>query len=275
MTDQANNEQAPLDDLISIGSDIAGGAAGAAIGFFAAGPVGAVTGGAAGPIVTHTFRKLAVELKQRWLGRREEIRIGATVAFAAAKIRENIANGQQVRQDAFFQEQPGDRSAAEEIAEGVLLAAQREHQERKVKFYGNLLANIVFRPDIDRDLANALISQVERMSYRQICILSLLVRKDEFDLPGHTYGLVQSRSKLLSILTDIYELAHQGVLGIDPIDPPGTVFPIHPMPETGKLLFDLMELKDIDKAELEQIAVYLRSKENENPSEGTEAAPAG
>jgi len=275
MTGQPDNGQAPLDNLISIGSDIAGGAAGAAIGFFAAGPIGAVAGGAAGPIVTHTFHKLAVEIKQRWLGPREEIRLGATIAYAAAKIRENEANGQQIRQDDFFQEQPGNRSAAEEIAEGVLLVAQREHQERKLKFLGNLLANIVFRPNVDRDMANALVSHVERMSYRQICILSLIVRKDEFDLHTGTTWLFQSKSKLLSILTDIYGLAQQGILGIDPMDPPGSVFPTHPMPETGKLLFDLMELGNIDAAELEQFAVYLRSKESEKPSEGTEAAPAG
>ncbi|HEY3231465.1 MAG TPA: hypothetical protein VGJ87_19710 [Roseiflexaceae bacterium] len=275
MTDQTNDEQAPLDDLIGIGSEIAGGAAGAAIGFFAAGPVGAVAGGAAGPIVTHTFRKLAAELKQRVLGRGEEIRLGATLAFAAAKISENIANGQQVRQDDFFLERSGDRSAAEEIAEGVLLIAQREYQERKLKFYGNLLANIAFRTDIDRDLANALIIQAERMSYRQMCILPLIVRSNEFSVPlGRGYTLAQDNAKFSSLVADIYDLAQQGIMDDDPLDRRGMISVGREL-APGRLLFDLMELKDIDKVELERIAVYLKPEVEEKPDEGTEAASAG
>ena len=49
-----------------------------------------------------------------------------------------------------------DRSFADEIIEGVLLAAQREYQEKKLPLYGNLLTNIAFRSDIDRVTANRL-----------------------------------------------------------------------------------------------------------------------
>jgi len=145
MTDQSDTKSDALNSLIGIGSDIAGGVAGAAIGLIAAGPEGAVAGGAASPLIKHTLRRIAIEIKQRILGQREVIRIGATLAYAAAKIKEKIEAGQQIREDDFFKEQEGERPAAEEIAEGVLLAAQREHQEKKLQFYGNLLANIVFR----------------------------------------------------------------------------------------------------------------------------------
>lgn len=255
MDDQKHNEPEALSQFIQLGSEIAGGAA---VGGLTGGLGGAI-GGAATPLAIRALGRLAVEFRQRVLGHREEVRAGAVIVYTAMKIEENIVSGQQVRQDDFFQEQLGDRSAAEEIAEGVLLIAQREHQERKLKIYGNLLANIVFRTDIDRGMANALVSQVERMSYRQICILSLIVRKSEFDLRDRTYGLMYKDLKLSSILMDAYELAHRGILGIDPVDAPGTVFPTHPMPETGKLLFDLMELRDIDKSELEQIAALLNS----------------
>jgi hypothetical protein len=46
---------------------------------------------------------------------------------ARMKNTEKIDKGMQLRQDDFFSQQPG-RSSAEEIVEGVLLAAQREYE---------------------------------------------------------------------------------------------------------------------------------------------------
>jgi hypothetical protein len=45
-----------------------------------------------------------------------------------------------------FRIAPDDRGVAREILEGVLLAAQKERQEKKVTLYGNLYANIAFDP---------------------------------------------------------------------------------------------------------------------------------
>jgi hypothetical protein len=47
----------------------------------------------------------------------------------------------------------------------VLLAAQREHEERKLRFMGNLIANLAFHPEIDRGYANYLIRLAEKLSF--------------------------------------------------------------------------------------------------------------
>jgi outer membrane lipoprotein SlyB len=62
MPDIQNSKSEVVGYLITIGTKIAGGVTGAAIGLFTTGPAGALAGGVAGPIVTHVFRKIAVEV---------------------------------------------------------------------------------------------------------------------------------------------------------------------------------------------------------------------
>jgi hypothetical protein len=133
-----------ITNLIEAGAEITGGVAGAAIGLVLAGSPGALAGGAAGPLIARAFRKVGVEIKEKMLGTREEIRIGATYTFALERIRRRIEAGEVPRQDGFFEPSEGSRSAAEEILEGVLLSSQREHEEHKLPYYGNLIANLVF-----------------------------------------------------------------------------------------------------------------------------------
>lgn len=171
-----------LSHLIQAGADIAGGATGAAVGLLIAGPVGAVAGGMAGPTISHTLQKIGREISTRLLGKREETRIGAALVFAARKIEANRTAGQSVRTDGFFIEQPDGRSPADEIAEGVLMVVQREHEERKLPFYGNLLANLAFQGGFDRAQSNLLIQLAQRLSYQQFCLLALVVHKDRFSM---------------------------------------------------------------------------------------------
>jgi len=262
MANQINNKSEPINDLINIGSEIAGGATGAAVGFLAAGPTGAVLGGATAPLLTHTFRNLAAEIKRRLLSPREEVRIGATITFAINKIKENIASGQQIRQDSFFQKQLDERAASEEILESILLVAQREPQERKLQFYGNLIANIAFHSEIDKAEANLLISLCERMSYRQICLLSLFAQKERFDLRQENYRNVRNiGGSRVVLLQEIYDLYSQGMLnasgkvllGLGDIKPAKIN-----VQGTGGMLYELMELWKVDLQDLNKIVMLLR-----------------
>jgi hypothetical protein len=56
------DEEFRLKKLIDYGTDIAGGSAGAAIGFFLAGPVGAAAGGLAGPLIHNIGNDIAHRL---------------------------------------------------------------------------------------------------------------------------------------------------------------------------------------------------------------------
>lgn len=258
-----NQETEAIQELIATGSEVAGGLAGSAIGLFVAGPPGALIGGAAAPLFTRTFRKVAVEVKSRFLGPREEVRIGGVLAFAAKRIEENLSKGQQVRQDGFFDTPPRDRAAAEEIVEGILLAAQREHQEKKLQFYGNLVANVAFHPEIDRTQANLLLKLAERVTYSQMCLLAIFAQKEMFSLRQEglrsTAGNIATAT--IAVIQETYDLYSQGMLnssGVALLSLADVTAGKMNVQGMGSVLYELMELEKIDRQDLEVIAGLLQ-----------------
>lgn len=266
--EKSNEESVPKpksDEVVNTGADMAGSAIGAAIGLIAAGPGGAILGGAAGPVASLTLRKVAAEIRRRLLSPHEEERIATVLTYAIDKIRQNESKGQHLRQDGFFESNLDDRSTAEEVIEGTLYTAQREYEEKKLKFQGNLLANICFNTKVDRSLANMLLKLSERISYRQILLLSFFNRLDELGVPWET-----SSSKLLRIKNpdelgelrfiasrsdldqEIKDLQQQGLLddlgiGMATLARSRGIR----LSDLGKLVFELMELGEVDRQKLE------------------------
>ncbi len=163
--------------LVETGSDISGGVSSVVIGGLIAGPAGAIIGGASGPIITQVFKKIGNEIQNRFLSQREEVRIGAAYGFAINKLQEYQKSGREIRNDYFFTSKEHKRTDSEEIFEGIILGAQKEYEERKVKYLGNLYANICINSAITREHANQLIKTITNISYRQLCILQLLQEK--------------------------------------------------------------------------------------------------
>lgn len=249
--------------LIKYGANLAGSSAGAAVGALVGGPAGAVIGAVSGTTLTDAFVNIGFEISNRFLGNREKERIGAVFAFAIEKVQENINNGQQIRQDGFFQQQLGERATAEEIVEGMLLAAQREHEEKKLRYYGNLLANIAFLPDVDNAQANLLIKLGESISYRQICILALFAPGRDFNLKQENYrdGNIKTAERA-ALLQEIYDLYSRGMLtnlsGSALLSMTDITPALTRIQGTGVTLYNLMELWKIDVQELHPIAKILR-----------------
>ena len=90
-------------EFVEPGSEIAGNVAGAAIGLMTAGPVGALAGAACGPVITSVFKRTCLELYDRVTSKREKIRAGAAAAYALTQIDERIQQGEQLRDDGFFE----------------------------------------------------------------------------------------------------------------------------------------------------------------------------
>jgi hypothetical protein len=184
-----NIDSGQLDDendlarrIIEAGSELVGVTSGAAFGLYAGGPDGALAGAAAGSALTTALREFA----QRMLGHRERVRVGAALHFAKIMYEERIAAGDRLRNDNWFEDRPRGRSAAAEICEGTLLIAQREHQERKVEYYGYLLANLSFQSNVDEYLANWLLRLAGELTWSQLVLLAMIGRKDDFTLPAIT-----------------------------------------------------------------------------------------
>ena len=199
-----------IKELVETGADISGGIAGAVIGGLIAGPVGMVIGGVSGPIITKSLKKIGEEIRSRFLSPREEIRIGAAYGFAIHKLQKYQEIGILIRNDSFFDAQETERPDSEEIFEGVILGAQKEYEERKVKFLGYLYANICINSEISREHANQLIRTINILSYRQLCLLQLFQKK-AFE---NIIEIDNIKIDVVDIITEIRDLNQKGLLSM-------------------------------------------------------------
>jgi len=163
----------------------------------------------------------------------------------------------------FSKKKPNDRSTAEEIFEGVIFAAQREHEEKKLKFLGNLFANLAFNPQFDRTQSNLLIKIAQRCSYRQLCLLALFnekrptLRKEPYEKEP---GQVILGQNLIPLLTELIELCTQGLIfrGNNMVSYLGAIAPAEMKSGGGgPVLYRMMELWDIDQNDVNEIAKIL------------------
>jgi hypothetical protein len=246
--------------LIEYGGGIAGGVAGAVIGFLAGGPIGAAIGGAIGP----ALQTAASEVAARELSRREAMRVGATMSYTMDFIRERLARGDRPREDRFFVADETKRSPAEEIFEGALLKIKSEHEERKARFYGQLLTNVSFDPGCSAAEANYLLHLMDRLTFLQLSLISFFSAADRFPkLPAEDYEGKSIDTELLNVLAATFDLFQMSILKLwkrgddsaavvfDPIE----LVPAHMvLSPTGKRLFDLTGLSAIsDSDELQKL----------------------
>jgi hypothetical protein len=114
---------------------------------------------------------------------RERVRAGAALAFAVEYAATLHRNGRTARTDGWFDERPGGRPAAQELAEGVVAAARRSTDERRVRHLGYLLAEVAVSPDVDLELAGRALRLVESLSWRQLALLAGVGRRERVPLP--------------------------------------------------------------------------------------------
>jgi hypothetical protein len=162
------NKEKIINEIIQTGSEISGGAVGAIAGSIIAGPVGGIIGGAVTPILIRLFSAAGQEIKQRVIGEREKVRIGYTYGIGYKKISDRLENGETMRSDNFFDSSVNNRSTADEILEGVIRSAEKEIEEKKLKFYGNLLANISFTTTVNKDKAHFFIKIAQDLTYNYV-----------------------------------------------------------------------------------------------------------
>lgn len=252
MSNEIQEENSSITELIEAGSEIAGSVSGALIGGALLGPMGLIFGGAAGPILTRLFTKAGKEVKKRVLGDREESRIGYTYAIGLYKIKSRLERGEELRTDGFFENEESDRSVAEEILEGVLRSAQNEYREKKIRYYGNLLANIAFDSNINRDKANLFLKIAQNLNYQQLCILQFLSQHGSTNLNWH-YSFIKSEElqKYNSLEPSVEELDSYKLLYINA--PNLAVDSKMNITKLGQELVKVMELNEIDENDIKSL----------------------
>lgn len=140
---------------------------------------------AVGAMVGETFAQVADDFARRVLSPRQEARVATVLDLAQRTIARAISEGATVRGDGFFDVPEAEAS---ELFEGVLLAARDEHEERKLPYLANMLADIAFDEQLTVEAANVAIRRAEDLSWLQLRLLSIVIRPDEFPLPDTETG---------------------------------------------------------------------------------------
>ncbi len=154
------------EELVQIGADTlaaAGGAAGAFLG-----PVGAIVGATATPIIGRLMGSVGRAIQRRFLSSKEEVRIGGALAVALGRIEERRQEGEQPRQDGLFDPDSDPRG----LLEGTLRAAARSYDEKKVPFIGAFYASFVFEEDVNVNMGQFLLNLLDRLTYHYFCCLA-------------------------------------------------------------------------------------------------------
>lgn len=262
MSKNESDKDEKIKNLISSGTQIAEGAISGALGFLAGDSASAILEGTGMSLVAIVLKRISSEVSERVLAPREKIRVGGVLAIAAASINERIASGAKLREDNFFSpSENNNRSNAEEIAESVILKAQKEPEERKIPFMGNLLSNICFDSSISVELGHQMIKTAEQLTYRQLCILKLSYVKERFDLRKQDYRGQESFPKeLYQVLYEYLDLYNRGLINfggevaLGPTDiKPGSAT----IQGIGTDIFKMMSLADIPDQDVLKIAKNL------------------
>ncbi|WP_338557943.1 hypothetical protein QJR60_09950 [Paraclostridium sordellii] len=249
-----------LEYWIGMGAELVGGGIGGAVGFALGGPAGAILGGPTGTLISKSLGAVGLEMKSRMLSNRESIRIGAALSYFVNKVNENIEKGKVVRDDSFFENSISNKSDAEEIYEGLLIAAQKEHEEKKIKYMGNLLGNIVFRTDIDKSFANLLIKEASNLSYRQMCLIKLFYENNNKELKRSNYRQERIAEAKIPVLYEIIDLDKRQLINnsIHHVMGLTDIIPDEYLPNgIGVLLYDLFELNTMTQEEITSIKELL------------------
>lgn len=262
-TNSAGDKYGDIRRLIDDGVEIAGGAAAAALGFLADGPLGAVVFGTLGAAAAVALKHIGEDVSERLLSPREQVRVGGVLAIAAGEISQRLERGEALRADGFFEPKGGSRSDAEEVAESVLLKSQREPEEKKIPYMGHLFAAVAFDPQISAQLAHQIIKTAEQLTYRQLCILKLAAVKQSFFLRERDYRNLGGgfTKELYQVLYECLDLSHRGLINFGgevafgPTDVKPRSMTVQGL---GADIFNLMKLALILDSDLEPIADQLR-----------------
>ncbi len=222
------------------------------------GPPGIILGN----VIGDGIEKVLNDIANRVLSKREEERVGASSILILKKINGCLKSGCKPRDDDFFSKKVNNRSSADEIFEGVLLKCKNEHEEKKIHFISNIFPNVAFSNEISVGEANHLIQEAQNLTYRKMCILSMLKDKEKNEgtdkwitLREKHYMDLKSEInfKTISILQEMFELYSNGLIYCENYDSLSNYSHIWPnqmhLTKLGNRYCEIMGLKYIPQVD--------------------------
>ncbi|WP_162339908.1 hypothetical protein [Cyclobacterium salsum] len=254
-----------LKTFLKKGAEITGGIVGGAVGLIG-GPIGSIAGGGLGVLSA----QLIQEIIKRSLSNRQQIRIAATSTFIFDGIKTRLDNGETIRNDNFFERSIYDRSNAEELFEGTLLRCANQFQEKKIIHISKIFEETVFTDTISPETANQLLELANSLTYRKLSLISFYGRRRS-DLSNVTimkdpytwYPHISLTTNEKMLNQDLYELINSDLLynNNTAMFSNNDILPDKiTLTKTGQDLFEIMDLKEIDKNYILNIVRDLKYK---------------
>lgn len=264
MTDPEDNQEAGASEaleLVEAGSDLVGSLGGAGIGLLVGGPAGAIVGAALGPTLKHA----ALVVHSRFFGKERE-RVGAALGYITADQQQRRNNGEEPREDGFFDWRGDLRPEAEELVEAILRQAAETYEERKLPYLSRVYTAVEFDPTVSAAEALFLVRLAGELTYRQYVALAVYASVDEHGQQLNDLRATdEEEAKPLdsSVMRELDDLANRQLIGIGGprgVVQPNSVFqPLTLRDETrsgdlrllpaGERLASLLGVADIDKTE--------------------------
>ncbi len=196
------------------------------------------------------------DVASRVLSRREAERVNSIIARVKERIKERRNAGALLRDDGFFVPNQDGRTDGAEVFESVFLKAQREVEERKLRYLANVLANAAFSRYSAEDL-HVVIRVAERMTYRQFKLLALAKRAAELGVDTMRFIAVRHRANEEQefVAREWSELRSPSIAVLVPEAPiEGTSIGLT---RTGQITFELLGLAEIPTPELAELATLI------------------
>ena len=183
------------------------------------------------------------------------------------KVKENIDKNMNIKEENFIIINNENKLLIEEFMDGIVINAKNEHEENKLKYYGYLLGNLIFKENLDRDESNRLIKISRSLSYCQIKLINMYIISQMIQVPilkreDYTKTGIENY-RLLGVLQDTLDMIQKSILngsGKLVLD----IVQINPskvkVQGIGTLLYNLMGLSKMPYDEMEDLLDILSNK---------------
>lgn len=213
------------------------------------------------------YEEFIYEIREHVYSKKESKKILVTLYFSLKIIKENLDKNMNIKEENFIIINNENKLLIEEFMDGIVINAKNEHEENKLKYYGYLLGNLIFKENLDRDESNRLIKISRSLSYCQIKLINMYIISQMIQVPilkreDYTKTGIENY-RLLGVLQDTLDMIQKSILngsGKLVLD----IVQINPskvkVQGIGTLLYNLMGLSKMPYDEMEDLLDILSNK---------------
>lgn len=213
------------------------------------------------------YEEFIDEIREHVYSKKESKKILVTLYFSLKIIKENLDKNMNIKEENFIIINNENKLLIEEFMDGIVINAKNEHEENKLKYYGYLLGNLIFKENLDRDESNRLIKISRSLSYCQIKLINMYIISQMIQVPilkreDYTKTGIENH-RLLGVLQDTLDMIQKSILngsGKLVLD----IVQINPskvkVQGIGTLLYNLMGLSKMPYDEMEDLLDILSNK---------------